>query len=164
MEVDCGFQAVDFGGLVVDSGGFPLIAQTDRRQTRPKNYSLQLVTERGTSSATVRSWQTTVGCSTHWEGTVAERRTSCGRYHQHGCVSRAQMMSNVRKRLPTRYDGAVPWRQLSFEYLNSILYSIRYWPFSSGAWRLICLDNHSADNWPCYLFLKLCLRQDKYCR
>jgi len=22
MEVDCGFQAVDFGGLVVDSGGF----------------------------------------------------------------------------------------------------------------------------------------------
>ena len=32
MEVDCGFQAVDFGGLVVDSGGFRLIAvfrQTD---------------------------------------------------------------------------------------------------------------------------------------
>ena len=26
MEVDCGFQAVDFGGLVVDSGGFRLIA------------------------------------------------------------------------------------------------------------------------------------------
>ena len=40
----------------------------------------------------------------------------------------------------------------------------RHWPFSSGAWRLICLDNHSADNWPCYLSLKLCLRQDKYCR
>ena len=26
MEIDCGFQAVDFGGLVVDSGGFRLIA------------------------------------------------------------------------------------------------------------------------------------------
>jgi len=26
MEVDCGFQAVDFGGLVVDSGWFRLIA------------------------------------------------------------------------------------------------------------------------------------------
>ena len=26
MEVDCGFQAVDFGGLAVDSGGFRLIA------------------------------------------------------------------------------------------------------------------------------------------
>ena len=26
----------------------------------------------------------------------------------------------------------------------------RHWPFSNGAWRLICLDNHSADNWPCY--------------
>jgi len=40
----------------------------------------------------------------------------------------------------------------------------RRWLFSSGAWRLICLDNHSADNWFCYLSLKLCLRQDKYCR
>jgi len=40
----------------------------------------------------------------------------------------------------------------------------RHWPFSSGAWRLIYLDNHSADNWPCYLSLKLCLWQDKYCR
>jgi len=46
--------------------------------------------------------------------------------------------------------------------LTSFLH--RHWPFSSGAWRLICLDNHSADNWPCYLSLKLCLRQDKYCR
>ena len=26
IPVDCGFQAVDFGGLVVDSGGFRLIA------------------------------------------------------------------------------------------------------------------------------------------
>ena len=26
LVVDCGFQAVDFGGLVVDSGGFRLIA------------------------------------------------------------------------------------------------------------------------------------------
>ena len=40
----------------------------------------------------------------------------------------------------------------------------RHWLFSSGAWRLICLDNHSADNWFCYLSLKLCLRQDNYCR
>ena len=46
--------------------------------------------------------------------------------------------------------------------LTSFLH--RHWPFSSGAWRLICLDNHSADNWPCYLSLKICLRQDKYCR
>jgi len=46
--------------------------------------------------------------------------------------------------------------------LTSFLH--RHCPFSSGAWRLICLDNNSADNWPCYLSLKLCLRQDKYCR
>ena len=46
--------------------------------------------------------------------------------------------------------------------LTSFLH--RHWPFSNGAWRLICLDSHSADNWPCYLSLKLCLRQDKYCR
>jgi len=32
MEVDCGFQAVDFGGLVVDSGGFRLIAVDFFRQ------------------------------------------------------------------------------------------------------------------------------------
>ena len=44
------------------------------------------------------------------------------------------------------------------------LFLHRHWLFSSGAWRLICLDNHSADNWSCYLSLKLCLRQDKYCR
>ena len=62
----------------------------------------------GTSSATVYSWQTTAGCSTHvpkplWEGTVTECWKSAGRYHQHGWVSRAQTTSSVDVRCPVLF-------------------------------------------------------------
>jgi len=68
----------------------------------PNRY--QMTTEKvqpsvpdGMSSATLYSWQTTAGCSitcwSHWEGMDAERWTSGGRNHQHGCVSRAQTAS-----------------------------------------------------------------------
>ena len=59
----------------------------------------------GTSSATVR-WQTTAGCSnprtcrSHWEGTITECRTSGGRYHQHGWVSRAQTTAGYSTHVP----------------------------------------------------------------
>ena len=41
MEIDCGFQVVDFGNLVVDSDGFRWIPvdcgfQADRVQARPR--------------------------------------------------------------------------------------------------------------------------------
>jgi len=66
----------------------------------------------GTSSATVRSWQTTVWpvprtCRSHWEGTIAERWTSGGRYDQHGCVSRTQTASSIDIRCPEKAPSKV---------------------------------------------------------
>ena len=38
---DCGFQAVDFGGLVVDSGGFRLIAVDSGFQADRSVFNLE---------------------------------------------------------------------------------------------------------------------------
>jgi len=62
-----------------------------------KKYSLQLSMERHQWQCIPdRRWQA-VPCTyrSHREGTVAEHWASGGRYHEHGCVSRAKTTSNV---------------------------------------------------------------------
>jgi len=70
----------------------------------------------GTSSATVRSWQTMAGCST---STRKARSPSVERLvdgststaESAGCRRRRVSTPDVRCRLSARYAGAVPWRQ-----------------------------------------------------
>ena len=55
-----------------------------------------------------RRWQAVPRwCRSHWEGTVTERWTSSGRYHQHGCVSKTQTASTDNVRCPDKASSEV---------------------------------------------------------
>jgi len=67
----------------------------NHRRTTTENYSLQLATERRQRRCIPDRRRQAVPCTCrcHWEGTVAERWTSGGRYHRHGCVECWRLMS-----------------------------------------------------------------------
>jgi len=76
---------------------------------RPKKHSLQLATERRQRRCIPDRRRQAVPrtCRSHWEGTVAERWTSGGRYHQHDWVSRTQTASSVDVRCPEKAPSKV---------------------------------------------------------
>jgi len=72
------------------SSGHDLLLPLTRTQLRPTMFLR-------------RSWPSgTLTCRSQWEGTVAKHWISGGRYHQHGCVSRAKTTSSVYVRCPDK--------------------------------------------------------------
>ena len=80
-------------------------------ERRPKKYSLQLATERRQRRCIPDRQRQAVPrtCRSHWEGTVTECWTSSGRYHQHGWVSRAQMLNILYQRAVLKWAVHCCW-------------------------------------------------------